>query len=50
MLWTVAKEAAENWSRHKDFRLMGPEVTHAFAKHQGSIKTRDQSYGSSDQS
>jgi membrane protein len=29
--------------------LMGAEVTHAFAKHQGSIKTRDQSYRSSDQ-
>jgi membrane protein len=30
--------------------LMGAEVNHAFAKHQGSIKTRDQSCGSSDQS
>jgi membrane protein len=29
--------------------LMGAEVTHAFAKHQGSIKKRDQSYRSSDQ-
>ena len=29
--------------------LMGAEVTHAFAKHQGSIKKRDQSCGSSDQ-
>jgi membrane protein len=30
--------------------LMGAEVTHAFAKHQGSIKKRDQSCASSDQS
>jgi membrane protein len=30
--------------------LMGAEVTHAFAKHQGSIKKRDPSCGSSDQS